>query len=124
DALQRARTAEQGAIQERQQAEGHFYHALVGEARALRIARLGGYRRQVWDRLRRAPPPAPPRPGLRTPPRAAGARPGGLRRPPPPGPRRRSARSPSPPAPRRWRSGWGTAASTSAASPTASPSRC
>src|SRR5262249_5527440 len=38
----------------RREAEGHLYHALVGEARALRIARPDGYRRQVWDRLGRA----------------------------------------------------------------------
>src|SRR5262249_22132828 len=36
------------------EAEGHLYHALVGEARALRMARPDGYRRQVWDRLGRA----------------------------------------------------------------------
>jgi hypothetical protein len=34
--------------------ETHLYHSLVGESRALRIARLEGYRRQVWDRLGRA----------------------------------------------------------------------
>src|SRR5262245_7620714 len=38
----------------RREAEGHLYHALVGEARALRMARPDGYRRQVWDRLGRA----------------------------------------------------------------------
>jgi WD40 repeat protein len=34
--------------------ETHLYHSLVGEARALRMARQDGYRRQVWDRLGRA----------------------------------------------------------------------
>jgi WD40 repeat protein/tRNA A-37 threonylcarbamoyl transferase component Bud32 len=34
--------------------ETHLYHALVGEARALRMARQGGYRRQAWDRLAQA----------------------------------------------------------------------
>ncbi len=38
----------------RREAVGNLYHALVGEARALRIARAGGYRSQVFDRLARA----------------------------------------------------------------------
>ncbi len=38
----------------RREAEGHLYQSLVGEARALRMARQDGYRRQVWDRLGRA----------------------------------------------------------------------
>jgi WD40 repeat protein len=40
--------------QARREAEGHLYHSLIGEARALRIARVDGYRQQVWDRLGRA----------------------------------------------------------------------
>ena len=38
----------------RRDAERNLYHSLVGEARALRMARQGGYQRQVWDRLKRA----------------------------------------------------------------------
>jgi WD40 repeat protein len=39
---------------EREQALAHLYRSLVGEARALRLARLNGYRVQAWDRLRQA----------------------------------------------------------------------
>jgi WD40 repeat protein/serine/threonine protein kinase len=42
------------ARRERQQAVAHLYHSLVGEARALRLARGTGYRRQAWARLRQA----------------------------------------------------------------------
>jgi WD40 repeat protein len=38
----------------RQEAETNLYHSLVGEARALRLARESGYRAKVWDRLKRA----------------------------------------------------------------------
>jgi serine/threonine protein kinase/WD40 repeat protein len=40
--------------QQSQQAVNHLYHALVGEAHALRLARADGYRNQVWKRLRQA----------------------------------------------------------------------
>jgi WD40 repeat protein/serine/threonine protein kinase len=40
--------------QQSQQAVNHLYHALVGEAHALRLARADSYRPQVWKRLRRA----------------------------------------------------------------------
>ncbi len=39
---------------EKANAEAHLYQALVGEARALRLARAGGYREEVWSRLRQA----------------------------------------------------------------------
>jgi serine/threonine protein kinase/WD40 repeat protein len=53
-ALAREALALREVIRQRDQAESHLYHSLVGEARALRMARLEGYREQVWDRLRRA----------------------------------------------------------------------
>jgi WD40 repeat protein len=39
---------------EREKAVRHLYHSLIGEARALRLARRIGYRSQAWDRLRQA----------------------------------------------------------------------
>jgi WD40 repeat protein/tRNA A-37 threonylcarbamoyl transferase component Bud32 len=39
---------------EREQAVAHLYHSLVGEARAVRLARENGYRAQVWGLLRQA----------------------------------------------------------------------
>jgi WD40 repeat protein/serine/threonine protein kinase len=35
-------------------ANTHLYHSLIGEVRALRLARVVGYRRQAWDRLQQA----------------------------------------------------------------------
>ncbi len=42
------------AVQERDAANRHLYRSLVGEARALRLARGEGYREQVVSRLRQA----------------------------------------------------------------------
>jgi serine/threonine protein kinase/WD40 repeat protein len=53
-ALGREALALREVVRQRDQAEGHLYHSLVGEARALRMARFEGYRRQAWDRLGRA----------------------------------------------------------------------
>src|SRR5213076_765819 len=53
-ALGREALARHEVVRQRDQAENHLYHSLVGEARALRMARLDGYRRQAWDRLGRA----------------------------------------------------------------------
>jgi WD40 repeat protein len=39
---------------ERQQAVTNLYHSLVGEAKALRLARGAGYRAEVWTRLQQA----------------------------------------------------------------------
>jgi WD40 repeat protein/serine/threonine protein kinase len=41
---------------EERRVEGNtnLYHSLIGEVRALRLARVVGYRRQAWDRLQRA----------------------------------------------------------------------
>src|SRR5262249_4944477 len=39
---------------ERDQARTHLYPSLVGEARALRLARANGYRSQAWARLAEA----------------------------------------------------------------------
>src|SRR5262249_9103541 len=50
-ALGREALALREVVRQRDQAERHLYDALVGEASALRMARLDGYRRQVWDRL-------------------------------------------------------------------------
>ncbi len=55
-ALAREAHALRQVVREVEQAQTHLYHSLVGEARALRMARLEGYRRQVWDRLRRTLP--------------------------------------------------------------------
>ena len=46
-----ARSAE---AEQREQAVANLYDSLVGEARALRLARVTGYREQVWQRLRQA----------------------------------------------------------------------
>src|SRR5262249_2604107 len=53
-ALGREALALREVVHQRDQAQSHLYDSLVGEARALRMARLDGYRRQVWDRLGRA----------------------------------------------------------------------
>jgi WD40 repeat protein len=53
-ARNREADAHQEADRERRQAERRLYRSLVGEARALRIARVGGYRRQAFERLARA----------------------------------------------------------------------
>jgi hypothetical protein len=53
-ALAREALALREVVRQRDQAQSYLYHSLVGEARALRMARLEGYRRQVWDRLGRA----------------------------------------------------------------------
>jgi WD40 repeat protein len=53
-ALAREELALREVVLRRDQAETHLYHSLVGEARALRMARPDGYRQQVWDRLQRA----------------------------------------------------------------------
>jgi WD40 repeat protein len=42
------------ADQRRQQADTNLYHSLVGEARALRLARESGYRSKAWERLKQA----------------------------------------------------------------------
>ncbi len=39
---------------ERDRAEGHLYQSLVGQARAVRLARGNGYREEVWDLLDQA----------------------------------------------------------------------
>jgi WD40 repeat protein/tRNA A-37 threonylcarbamoyl transferase component Bud32 len=39
---------------ERARAIASLYHSLLGEAQALRFARVNGYRRQAWDRLQQA----------------------------------------------------------------------
>ena len=54
DALSRERAALRAERTVRQEAVQHLYHAQVGEARALRTARLGGYRGRVFDLLGRA----------------------------------------------------------------------
>jgi serine/threonine protein kinase/WD40 repeat protein len=53
-ALSRERTALAGERAARQKAVESLYHAQVGEARALRTARVGGYRGKVLDLLGRA----------------------------------------------------------------------
>ncbi len=53
-ALSRERAALSGERSARLAANGNLYHALVGEARALRIARGVGYREQVFGLLGRA----------------------------------------------------------------------
>ena len=52
--LEQTRQREQDAQEQRRQAVTHLYHALAGEAQALRRAREVGYRANVWDRLRHA----------------------------------------------------------------------
>ena len=42
------------ADRERRRAENNLYHSLVREAQAIRRLRDGGYRREVWDRLKQA----------------------------------------------------------------------
>ena len=42
------------AVAQKQTALGNLYRSLVGEARALRLARMPGYRKGVWSRLRQA----------------------------------------------------------------------
>jgi serine/threonine protein kinase/WD40 repeat protein len=42
------------AIRQKERGETNLYHSLVGEARALRLARVVGYRQQAWDRIRKA----------------------------------------------------------------------
>ena len=42
------------AGQQRDDARRNLYHSLVREARAIRLARVSGYRREVWDRLKQA----------------------------------------------------------------------
>jgi WD40 repeat protein/serine/threonine protein kinase len=49
--LGQANTEIQG---QRDQAVAHLYRSLIGEARALRVARGSGYRGQAWKRLQRA----------------------------------------------------------------------
>jgi WD40 repeat protein/serine/threonine protein kinase len=49
--LGQANTEIQG---QRDQAVSHLYRSLVGEARALRVARGSGYRTEVWKRLQKA----------------------------------------------------------------------
>jgi hypothetical protein len=107
-ALGREALALREVVRQRDQAESHLDHSLVGEVRALRMARLDGYRRPVWDRLGRAL-------GLATRDRDIGT----LRReavaclgtssawirPSSRGSPRRSSRSPSTRARSRWRSG-------------------
>jgi serine/threonine protein kinase/WD40 repeat protein len=53
-ALGRERDALAHERETRRQAVGNLYHALVGEARALRTAREVGYRAEVFDKVRRA----------------------------------------------------------------------
>jgi eukaryotic-like serine/threonine-protein kinase len=53
-ALGRERTALTGERAARQKAVDNLYHASVGEARALRTARVGGYRGKVFELLGRA----------------------------------------------------------------------
>ena len=107
-ALGREALALREVVRQRDQAESHLYHSLVGEARALRMARLDGYRRQVWDRLG-APCSSPPATGIsarcgarRSP--AWGTSPA-WSQPSSRGSPRRSSRSPSTQARSRWRSG-------------------
>jgi serine/threonine protein kinase/WD40 repeat protein len=38
----------------RVEANTNLYHSLIGEVRALRLARVAGYRQQAWDRLQQA----------------------------------------------------------------------
>lgn len=42
------------AQREREQAEEHLYHSLLGQSRALRLARGAGYRDQAWALLKQA----------------------------------------------------------------------
>ncbi len=54
-AAQAREAAERGeADRERRRAENNLYHSLVREAQAIRRLRDGGYRREVWDRLKQA----------------------------------------------------------------------
>lgn len=53
-ALQLAEDRRIDSEQQRTEAVANLYQSLVREARALRLARLDGYRNQVWDRLREA----------------------------------------------------------------------
>ncbi|MEX2119829.1 MAG: protein kinase [Pirellulales bacterium] len=49
-----AEQARSGEASQRAEAVGNLYDSLVGEARALRLARVVGYREQAWQRLRQA----------------------------------------------------------------------
>jgi WD40 repeat protein/serine/threonine protein kinase len=42
------------ARRQREQADAHLYRSLIGEARAIRVARGSGYRAEVWKRLGQA----------------------------------------------------------------------
>jgi WD40 repeat protein/serine/threonine protein kinase len=53
-ALQRAEDSRAEAQRERQQAVTNLYHSHVREARALRLARVDGYRPEVWQLLQQA----------------------------------------------------------------------
>jgi serine/threonine protein kinase/WD40 repeat protein len=50
----RLRHALSTAENRRKDSERNLYHALVGQARALRLARANGYRAEVWDLLKKA----------------------------------------------------------------------
>ena len=53
-ALRREAGEHAEADRERQRAESNLYHSLVREAQAVRRLRDGGYRHEVWDRLKQA----------------------------------------------------------------------
>jgi WD40 repeat protein/serine/threonine protein kinase len=54
-AAYRAETGQrEEAERQRDWARAHLYHSLVGEARALRLARVTGYRPQAWQKLQEA----------------------------------------------------------------------
>ena len=49
-----AEDARAGEAIQRDEAVANLYDSLIGEARALRLARITGYRKQAWQRLRQA----------------------------------------------------------------------
>ncbi len=52
--LEQAEKARDAEVAQRVEAVGNLYDSLLGEARALRLARNTGYRQQAWHRLRQA----------------------------------------------------------------------
>jgi WD40 repeat protein len=54
EALADARRQHEAAVRQRDQANRNLHDALVGQARALRLARVEGYRRRAWELLGQA----------------------------------------------------------------------